>query len=92
MLESELPKDHERIPEQMRQDLKAIREEMRTIEQVITSFDLYDVQIIDQRAMAGDNTWQGETGERAGRNVVPADVRNRPVTGMAEACLSHDGQ
>jgi len=61
VLESAPDAGQEKVPPPMRQDLRVIREEMRTIEQVITSFNLYDVQIIDQRAMAGANTWQGET-------------------------------
>lgn len=61
MIEDEPPQGQEQIPPLMRQELTAIQAEMRTIEQVITSFNLYDVQIIDQRAMAGANTWQGGT-------------------------------
>jgi len=61
-----------KISPSMRQDLTAIREEMRTIEQVITSFHLYDVQIIDQRAIAGANTWQGGI-EHSVESAAPKD-------------------
>lgn len=61
-LDQILQSDHldgkEKFPAPMRQDLMAMRGEMKTIEKVITSFKLYDVQIIDERAMAGSNTWQ----------------------------------
>jgi hypothetical protein len=41
---------------QLRQDLTAIQQDVQKMEQVITSFTLYDVQIIDQCAMAGAKT------------------------------------
>jgi len=59
MIENENSQGSEQIGSPMLQDLTTIREKMRTIEQVITSFDLYDVTIENQRAMAGANTWQG---------------------------------
>lgn len=59
MIKNEHLEGQKKIPLPVQQDLMVIREKVRTIEQVICSFDLYDVRITDQRAMAGSNTWQG---------------------------------
>jgi len=74
MIEDETLQGKGEMPQSMRQDLTAIRGEMRTIEQVITSFDLYDVQIIDQRAMAGSNTWQGGTDNNSRLQASPKEI------------------
>jgi len=77
MIESKPLQGQEKIPPPMRKDLTAIREEMRTIEQVITSFNLYDVRIIEQRVMAGSNTWQGGTKQQGESSSQKAGAMNR---------------
>ncbi|MBM9614100.1 HAMP domain-containing protein [Desulfobulbus rhabdoformis] len=56
VVEHEMLQNPEKHLLQLRQDLTAIQQDVQKMEQVITSFTLYDVQIIDQCAMAGAKT------------------------------------
>ncbi|PID76760.1 MAG: hypothetical protein CSB24_04875 [Deltaproteobacteria bacterium] len=42
------------------EDIMAVREELETIEYFMTNFKLYDILIVDNKAMAGDKTWPGD--------------------------------
>ncbi|PIE72603.1 MAG: hypothetical protein CSA20_07105 [Deltaproteobacteria bacterium] len=64
IIKNEAPHEEEKTIS-IQQHLKALQKEMKSIEHVVTSFKLYDVFIVDQRALAGSGTRQGETKRQA---------------------------
>lgn len=77
--QNELLQGTEQNPMQLRQNLAAIENEMRKLEQVITSFSLYDVQIRDKRAMAGEQTEQDSASQMSARTIATDGHQTRSL-------------
>ena len=76
---NELLQGTENNPLQLRHNLVAIENEMHKLEQVITSFSLYDVQIKDKRAMAGEQTEQDSTAQMSAPTIAADGHQTRSL-------------